>query len=196
MKNATALAHASEIDRVEPEPDPSFVPKDRTPVVRNGVGYTRLFTGEVVYFSPEDLALVKSHSWSRNSHRYAGARIDGRIQLLHRLIFPQWKQIDHRNTNPLDNRRSNLRPASTSQNVANRAKYAGTTSRFKGVGWDKGRDKWLVQICLDRQSLFLGRFDDEEDAARAYDAKARELFGEYALCNFPPVPSIKKAVPR
>jgi hypothetical protein len=64
--------------------------------------------------------------------------------------------------------------------------YAGkpTSSRFKGVTWDKRANKWLAQIVVKGQGRSLGRYLDETDAARAYDRAAREAWGSYARCNF------------
>lgn len=91
--------------------------------------------------------------------------------------------IDHRNGNPLDNRRENIRLCSSSQNAANAivAEREGKTSRFKGVYRSKG--KWVGQIRCDSAQFRLGSFDIEDDAARAYDAAALEKFKEFALTN-------------
>lgn len=92
----------------------------------------------------------------------------------------------HINGNTLDNRRANLRPASESQNQANRInRNPVTSSRFRGVTRHRQLNKWQAMICLDNERRYLGVFDDEEEAARAYDRKARELFGDFARPNFP-----------
>jgi hypothetical protein len=59
------------------------------------------------------------------------------------------------------------------------------TSRFKGVCWDKRRERWIAYIKKEQVSRYLGRFDGEIAAAEAYDEAARELFGEHARLNFP-----------
>ena len=59
------------------------------------------------------------------------------------------------------------------------------TSRFKGVCWDKRRENWIVYIKKDQRPKYVGRFHHELAAAEAYDAAARELFGEHARVNFP-----------
>jgi len=104
---------------------------------------------------------------------------------LHRLLFPGVAEIDHRNGDPLDNRRSNLRPASRAQNNANTRKYKnGMTSRFKGVCFDKFQANFRATIQVNRRQLCLGRFDSEEEAARAYNRAALEHFGEFARLNW------------
>ncbi|MHC4259490.1 MAG: AP2 domain-containing protein [Planctomycetota bacterium] len=57
------------------------------------------------------------------------------------------------------------------------------SSQYKGVSWIKSEKKWRARIKFDGRSIHIGRFDDEKAAARAYDAKARELFGELAALN-------------
>lgn len=111
---------------------------------------------------------------------------DRKPYMLHRFILGVTDPkvlVDHRDRNPLNNRRSNLRFASASQNAANRRKNT-HSSRFLGVTWDKTRRKWRAQILDNGKYRNLGRFTDEKLAARAYDDAAREVFGEFATCNF------------
>lgn len=91
---------------------------------------------------------------------------------------------DHRNRNKLDNRRGNLRQATPLQNAVNQSLRKDNASGFKGVTWNKQVGKWKAQIRDTGRRLFLGYFHDATDAARAYDAKARDLFGEFAFLNF------------
>jgi hypothetical protein len=112
--------------------------------------------------------------------------------LLHRFILgaAPGTMIDHKNGNGLDCTRENLRLATRSQNQHNagRRMYAGArSSRFKGVHWHRVTGKWVAQIMAARKYHYLGLFIDEEQAARAYDAAARELHGEFAQLNFPEV---------
>ncbi len=95
-----------------------------------------------------------------------------------------WPMVDHRNGNGLDNRRANLRPATSSQNSANQKLRSNNTSGYRGVQWNKKARKWRAQIVLHGKRRILGDFTSKEDAARAYDAAAVELFGEYARPNF------------
>lgn len=93
-------------------------------------------------------------------------------------------QVDHINGNKLDNRRSNLRLASNAQNHWNLTGLrADNTSGFKGITWDKERDRWMAQIRANRQQIFLGYFDDPAEAARTYDIAARFHFGDFACTN-------------
>jgi hypothetical protein len=111
-----------------------------------------------------------------------------RFTLLHRLILdaPKGVEVDHRNGNGLDNRRSNLRLATRSQNRANVRAVVNGSSRYKGVTRHKGA--WQADIA----NNYIGRFSTEEAAARAYDAEALARYGpEWACLNFP-----EEGVPR
>lgn len=103
-----------------------------------------------------------------------------------RLIMSAKKgeQIDHRNINGLDNRECNLRFCTNSQNLQNARKSKNCSSQYKGVCWAKSKKKWQVNIQLNKIFFNLGRFDTEIEAAKIYDAKAKELFGDFARLNF------------
>lgn len=133
--------------------------------------------------------LSKYHWYTPKTNRntiYAMAYIDRKIVLLHRLIMgaKPGQIVDHINGNGLDNRRSNLRFASRSQNKANTSKYKNNTSGYKGVIYDKDRNCWRAQISINGKCKKLTRHRDIIDAAKAYDDKAKEVFGEYAKTNF------------
>lgn len=94
---------------------------------------------------------------------------------------------DHINGCGLDNRKCNLRNATPSLNQANKRKHKATSSKYKGVAWYKNYGCWRASICKNRCTIHLGYFASEADAGRAYDKKAKELFGEYARLNDIPV---------
>lgn len=109
---------------------------------------------------------------------------------LHRLILnaPRGVQVDHVDGDGLNNTRANLRFASASQNGANRGPNKTRrpkSSRFKGVSLDKGSGLWTAQIKINKKCIHLGRYANEESAARAYDLKAQDSWGEFAYLNFP-----------
>jgi hypothetical protein len=92
-------------------------------------------------------------------------------------------RTDHIDGNTLDNRRENLRVATTSQNNANRGPQKNNTSGYKGVSRDKWRSKWRAQIQIGGRYECLGNFDTKEEAAVAYNHAARERYGEFAYQN-------------
>jgi len=92
--------------------------------------------------------------------------------------------VDHINHNRSDNRRCNLRTCTQSQNMANRRKHKGLSSKYKGVHWRKKEKRWRAQIRINYRTIYLGQFVDELDAATAYDITALKYFGEFTLPNF------------
>ena len=152
--------------------------------------------GRVALVDDADYELVSRYRWrvyqrsqpGHDSGPYAVAHIrrtDGRwtTTTMHQLILG-CNGIDHRNLNGLDNQRSNLRPATQPQNMGNTRSHADSSSAFKGVSWIRQSQKWRGQIQVNGHKHHLGYFASEEDAARAYDAAAREVFGSFARLNF------------
>ena len=131
----------------------------------------------------EDWNNLKKHCWLK-SQGYAVSRINGKVISFHKLIM-QCKNgmyIDHifQIANGLcDNRKNNLRIVTKQQNAMNSKLYANNTSGYKGVYWDKKREKWLSQITYNRKTIFLGYFDDIEKAIKARADAELKYFGEY-----------------
>lgn len=100
------------------------------------------------------------------------------------LRFKDKILTDHRNHNGLDNRLFNLRSCDSFQNQQNGKRRKNGSSKFKGVCWHKIAQKWQAQIKFKCKFIYLGSFDNEIEAAKAYDTKAKELFGEFACTNF------------
>jgi hypothetical protein len=92
--------------------------------------------------------------------------------------------VDHKDHNSLNNTRGNLRIATKTQNSYNQKKRIGRTSKYKGVYLDQ-KGYWRAKIRFDGRVICLGQHKKEEDAARAYDAMAKKLHGEFAVLNFP-----------
>jgi hypothetical protein len=124
---------------------------------------------------------------------YARRQAKGRVVLMHHMILdiPAGMVCDHKNHNGLDNRRSNLRVCTPTQNMQNSRPREGGTSRYKGVFWDSQKRKWRAKIGHNRRLIHIGYFDYEQDAAIAYDDKAVELFGEFACLNLQCRPEIR-----
>lgn len=111
---------------------------------------------------------------------------------LHRLIAIHFipnpdnlPYVDHIDGNRLNNSIENLRWCTMSQNNMNKGATPGSSSSYKGVSWTKDKNKWKAFTKLNGKMIHLGYHECEEDAARAYDAKARELHGEFVRLNFP-----------
>jgi len=92
---------------------------------------------------------------------------------------------DHKDRNGLNNQRYNLRTCTNAENARNKKPQIGGTSQYKGVCWDTTIKSWRAYICYKGHQIYLGAFDDEADAAKAYDRAAEDLFGEFAYLNFP-----------
>lgn len=163
----------------------------------------RVAAGRLALIDDEDWDLVSGYRWYvwetlrpglrpngpyARAHAYRGGR---RIVLRMHTLITGWVRVDHADGNGLNNQRANLRPATLSQNGANRRKQEGCSSRFKGVSWHQGRRRWVAQIRIDGKRYCLGRFVDEESAARAYDAAALAAWGEFAYLNFPSRPPVR-----
>jgi len=109
---------------------------------------------------------------------------------LHRVIVrpPGGFEVDHINRDKLDNRRENLRLATRMENMQNKAKASGCTSKYRGVSW-RGRvnkkNPWGAYISNRGKRVELGYFPTEKIAALAYDQKARVIWGDFAFQNFP-----------
>ena len=108
----------------------------------------------------------------------------------HRVIWAMetgvWPEndIDHINRNRSDNRFSNLRSATRSENSKNVCSLPGSTSAYIGVSWHRASKRWIAQVSVNGKSVHLGCFNCEIEAAKAYDAAARFHYGEFANPNF------------
>ena len=136
----------------------------------------------------QDFDRVNAINWYplRSTNSYTDYAYNVIVGLMHRFILdvPSEVSVDHINRNGLDNRRENLRPASVAQNQQNRKKAQGTSSKYKGVSWNKERQLWHAYIHVSGRMKYLGRFQNEVEAALVYDDAARLYFGEFARCNF------------
>ncbi len=105
---------------------------------------------------------------------------------------PDGYVIDHIDRNKLNNCPENLRYATIAQNTAcGKFSKEGRTSLYRGVNWRADRERWAANGSRNSKTIFLGYFDDEVDAARAYDKFAKAEYGQFAELNFPIVDKFK-----
>jgi hypothetical protein len=151
--------------------------------------------GKTTEIDDSDAALLPETKWQaveRKGLWYAVTRwkrADGKWTMIYLHVLILGKRpgsfIDHRNGNGLDNRRENLRHVTHCQNLANSPSRPDSSSRYKGVTFDKKTGRWQAQIAVENKRRWLGRYDTELEAAMAYDLAAREFQGEYARPNIP-----------
>jgi len=150
---------------------------------------------------PEDYAELARHKWcaARQGRSFYAVRSEAGRQLrMHRVILhaPAGQVVDHMDHSGLNNLKRNLRPCTPAQNAHNQRPQKGRSSQYRGVCWHKGEQKWYSRIQNQGRQQSLGLFDDERDAARARDAAAKALHGEFAFLNLPPKPSLLAALKR
>jgi hypothetical protein len=154
-----------------------------------------LSNGQVALVDDEDFEWLNKFCWYQKNHGYVAChppKVGNKRPeyLLHRLIMGIEKcgreiEVDHINNNKLDNRRSNLRLCTRSENMRNATKRRNCTSKYKGVSLNKRTKRWLARYAVNGTEYIIGTFLTEEAAARAYDAAIRSIFGAFAKLNFP-----------
>jgi hypothetical protein len=158
-----------------------LAPKIRIPLGRKRDKFTIVDADMADYLNQWD--------WSISKDGYAirmATVNEKRVTIyMHREInkTPAGMETDHINGDRLYNLRSNLRTCSPRENRCNRQKMNGTSSRYKGVSWNKGVQKWIAKIKVNQKGIHLGVFDSEIEAAKAYNKVAKQVFGEFARLN-------------
>jgi hypothetical protein len=150
--------------------------------------------GHFTIVEPRDYYSLRRFKWfvhGNGSNLYAARSaltddLRSRIIYMHRQLMspPAGLVVDHRNCDSLDNRRANLRVVTQAVNMRNRRKRKNASSHYIGIWFDNKRNKWTAQIRYNGHKLWLGRFDSELDAARAYDVAAIKYFGASVRLNF------------
>ena len=142
--------------------------------------------GKHVLVDASDFESLNKYKWSLLSTGYACRNESKRgFLLMHREIAgtPKGKATDHINLNKLDNRRSNLRVCTFSDNQHNRGLQKNNTSGYKGVSWNPKRKKWGVKIMNKRQVIRGGHYESIIEAAEKYNELSNNLFGQFSREN-------------
>ena len=141
----------------------------------------KLSTGKYALVDDEDFELVSKYYW--NGKRYATTLLP-----MHRLIMgvSKGQEIDHINADKMDNRKANLRIVTHGENLMNRPPLKNNTTGLKGVTWHQREQKYQVRVSKGRKREFLGYFEDKIEAAKIYNKRAKELYGDIAWLN--PIP--------
>jgi len=156
--------------------------------------------GRFVLVDDEDFKWLSQYKWHYQYYRtinngdeygyatrgkYDYEKKKNKMIKMHREILnaPDNFQVDHKNGNPLDNRRVNLRLCHADGNAKNVRIRKDNTSGYKGVVWHKQHKKWYAQISINGRSRFIGLFRDKLEAVKAYNNKAEQCYGEYARLN-------------
>ncbi len=156
----------------------------------------KLTKGKFAKVDPEDFDVLSKFNWyvmagTHSFYAYRSVTILGRktVIAMHNQIMqpPPGYVVDHNNHDGLDNRKANLRLATVSQNNCNRRRPANCRSEYRGVDYDKKLNKWRARIRFNNVRILLGYFDNEIDAALAYDKAAKELHRDFAVLNFPEI---------
>ena len=143
----------------------------------------------VALVDDEDFEALNEIKWSimkcpRSLYAVKIIRVNGRTATIrmHQLVL-NGKGIDHIDGNGLNNQKYNLRFCTNSENQMNVRKQKNTSSIYKGVCFHKITGKWMAHIRINGKRIHLGLFISEVDAAKAYNAKAIELFCGFAHLN-------------
>jgi hypothetical protein len=136
----------------------------------------------------EDYERCKLYKWRLDTHGNHSQTVNGgpgNLTPIANYIMNDFKNTyDHRDLNPCNNQKSNLRICTNSQNGANKDKpNIPTSSKYKGVRFYKRTGRWSAQIQVNQKNIHLGYFDTEVKAARKYNIAAKQYFGEFARLN-------------
>jgi len=146
--------------------------------------------GQVAHIDKEDLDKIKNYGWyahfdSVGKTFYAVTRTHGTRIPMHRLILnaDQSVVVDHIDHNGLNNKKSNIRICTQSQNCMNKRTQSNNMSGYRGVSFHKRKNKYQATIMVNRKQIYLGSYDTALEASEAYQAAAKKMFGEFYCIN-------------
>ena len=148
----------------------------------------QLTQGKTALVDDEDYEYLSQWKWTANFSKgkfYARRHLGNRKYLsMHKDLILSDLDVDHIDGDSLNNQKYNLRTCTHLQNMQNGKIKSNNTSGYKGVNWYKKYEMWVARITVNKNRICLGYFNDVKDAARAYDAAARQYFGDFARTNF------------
>jgi len=159
-------------------------------IIEKDYALVPLSQGKFAKIDLDDVDKVKDYNWIalKDKYTFYAKRTEGRKHIYMHNVIMNMKEsgkIDHISRDGLDNRKQNLRVATLSQNNANKCKInKNTTSVYKGVT-KRTSTRWESSMKCNYKYYYLGSFNNDIEAAKVYDRKASELFGEFAYLNFP-----------
>jgi AP2-like factor (euAP2 lineage) len=145
----------------------------------------------VALVDDEDFERVNQFNWYAHITNYTvyaarNTSVDenGKVIMMHQFIL-NYIKIDHKDFNGLNNQKHNIRPCTHAENMRNRKPFKNikSSSKYKGISFNKTKGKWVSLIWHNNKVIYLGQFEEEINAAKAYNKKAIELFGEFAFLN-------------
>lgn len=140
----------------------------------------------LVMVDDEDFDYLNQFYWQVDRYKTVQThKNDTGERLIHRLIMkpPKGVEIDHIDGNRLNNQKSNLRFATSSQNKINRGARKDNKSGYKGVSWHKQNKNWTARLMINGKYQHLGSFKDISEAVQVYNQSALKHYGEYAWLN-------------
>jgi len=152
-----------------------------------------LTQGKTAIVDDDMYEYLNQWKWCAHKHRSTFYAVRGvklrpfqKIIKMHRLILndPIGLLIDHQDGNGLNNTRENLRICTNVENLRNRGRQTNNKSGFKGVSWNKNKQKYHARIKAQGKYVHIGYYDNPIDAAKAYDEAAMKYFWEFARTNF------------
>lgn len=155
--------------------------KTNTYTTENGIVTVHMKCDKSFLIDESDLELVRPYSCCLSKTGYVVARIDGKVQRVHRFIIgaKAGEVVDHINGNTLDNRRANLRICTAKENARNTSASRTSKTGFPGIRITKF-GKYNVRIMVNRKNLHIGNFDDLASAIDARKAAEIKYFGEFS----------------
>lgn len=139
-----------------------------------------------IQLDPRDFEELKFKPARISTRGYITIRVEKKTEHLHKFIMGNPNcAVDHINQDKLDNRKENLRLATTTENLRNTKPKSNNTSGYKGVSFCKSTGLWRAGIQVNKESKNLGDYKTAEEAAKKYDFYAKLYFGEFAYLNFP-----------